>query len=227
MGTRFWVQVAFLCAAVVLGFAIFASWQAEHRERTELALQLAAAKKALSVADARQHERDSKLDQTLATIATKQRTVTTPVQIIRELPRDLPLPVPLVLEGGQNDLTSHSSGQIDVKRATERARVTSGSEEPGTAAPNGSDGTQRAVIPPEDLKPLYDFALACKACQARLSTAQGDLADEKAKETVLVHERDEAIQVARGGTVIHRIARAAKWLAIGAAAGALAAKLSR
>jgi hypothetical protein len=84
----------------------------------------------------------------------------------------------------------------------------------------------QAVIPGEDLKPLYDFALDCKACQARLIATQSDLSDEKAKTVALTHERDDALRVARGGSVWHRIGRAAKWFAIGAAAGAIAANAS-
>ena len=38
-----------------------------------------------------------------------------------------------------------------------------------------------AVIPAEDLKPLYDFTIDCKTCQAKLATTQGDLADERKK----------------------------------------------
>jgi hypothetical protein len=74
------------------------------------------------------------------------------------------------------------------------------------------------------LKPLYNFTLDCKACQAKLATAQADLTDEQAKTAVLTRERNEAVRAAKGGTFLRRIARNAKWLAIGVAAGAIAAK---
>ena len=63
-----------------------------------------------------------------------------------------------------------------------------------------ADGT--AQLPGADLKPLYDFAVDCQACKTRLAAAQG-------------------------GSAWRRVARAAKWLAIGAAAGALAVRASR
>ena len=85
----------------------------------------------------------------------------------------------------------------------------------------------QAVIPAADLKPLYDFTLDCRACQAKLAAAQADLTDERAKTAVLTRERDEAVRVAKGGSVLRRVARNAKWLAIGAAAGAIAAKSHR
>jgi len=51
--------------------------------------------------------------------------------------------------------------------------------------------------------------------------------DEHAKTAVLTRERDEAVRAAKGGSLLRRIARNAKWLAIGAAAGAIAAKAHR
>jgi hypothetical protein len=83
---------------------------------------------------------------------------------------------------------------------------------------------RRAAARKEDLKPLYDFTLDCKACQAKLAASQGDLTDEKAKTVVLTKERDEAVRAAKGGNILQRVARAAKWLAIGAALGAVASR---
>jgi hypothetical protein len=91
------------------------------------------------------------------------------------------------------------------------------------ASPNSPPQTN-AVLPAEDLKPLYDFTIDCKACQAKLAAAQDDLTDERKKTTSLTHERDDALRIARGGSIWRRIGRAAKWFLIGAAAGAVAAK---
>jgi hypothetical protein len=54
------------------------------------------------------------------------------------------------------------------------------------------------VIAGSDLKPLYDFALDCKTCEAKLATSQSDLADEKGKAAILLKKRDDALRVARG-----------------------------
>jgi hypothetical protein len=75
-------------------------------------------------------------------------------------------------------------------------------------------------VPQEDLKPLYDAVEDCQACQAKLSAAQADLSDEKTKFTAATTERDAAIAAARG-TFWKRASTAAKWIAIGAAAGAV------
>jgi|SRR6266849_10762712 len=138
-------------------------------------------------------------------LAAQKRSVVTPAQILRDLPSEIPLPVPLALQPEPDSPPSDSQ-----HGATGKVAVPS--------APS------HAVIPSEDLKPLYDFAIDCKACQAKLSAAQSDLADEKIKTTTLTKERDDAVHAAKGGGAWRRIARAAKWFAIGAAAGAIAAK---
>jgi hypothetical protein len=93
--------------------------------------------------------------------------------------------------------------------------------------PNAPTPKASAIIPADDLKPLYDFTIDCKACQAKLATAQSDLTDERQKTAALTRERDDALRIARGGSIFRRIRRAAKWFLIGAAAGAIAAKATR
>jgi hypothetical protein len=199
--------------AAVLGVAIVNAWRADRRDRAQLASELAATKKALADADTRQHERDTQLTQTLSALANLKRTIVTPAQILRELPREIPLPVPITLQS--TTAANSPATQIPAR------------PNPNSPAPPATDGKlSQAVIPTEDLKPLYDFALESKACQAKLTAAQSDLTDERTKTAALMHERDDALRLARGGNVWRRIGRAAKWFAIGAAAGAIAAKAS-
>jgi hypothetical protein len=47
---------------------------------------------------------------------------------------------------------------------------------------------------------------------------------EKGTTAILIKERDNALRVARGGSIWQRIGRASKWILIGAAAGAVAAR---
>jgi hypothetical protein len=213
MQLRLWIQIGAMIFAVVLGVAIVDAWRADRRDRAQLASELAATKKALADADTRQHERDAQLTQTLAGLAAQKRAVNTPAQIVRELPHEIPLPTPIELQSPTESKppASQTAGQPSLN--------------PPSLTKNDAKPVQ-AVMPAEDLKPLYDFALDCKACQARLIATQSDLLDEKAKTVALTHERDDALRVARGGTIWRRIGRAAKWFAIGAAAGAIAAKAS-
>ena len=122
-----------------------------------------------------------------------RRYLRAPAQIVRELPTQISLPSPIVLQSAP-------------------------------ALPNSPTPKPNAVVPAEDLKPLYDFTLDCKACQTKFATAQADLTDERSKTAALTRERDDALRIARGGSAWRRISRATKWFFIGAAAGAIAAK---
>ncbi len=193
MTSNFWFRLIALLVAAVLGVAVVQAWRADRRERAQLEAELAATKQLLAAADTRQRERDAQLAQTLATLAAEKRTIVTPAQIVRELPSQLSLPSPIVLQSAP-------------------------------ALPDSPTPKANAVIPAEDLKPLYDFTIDCKACQAKLTATQGDLSDERNKTAALTRERDDALRIARGGSAWRRIGRAAKWFFIGAAAGAVAAK---
>jgi septal ring factor EnvC (AmiA/AmiB activator) len=205
MPSRIWLELAAILVTVILCVTLVEAWRADRRDRDQLNAELAATKQLVAAADARQHDREAQLAQTLAALATEKRTVVTPAQIVRELPREIPLPAPLVLQSAPTAPGQHLPGA-----------------EPSSATTNPSQA--QVIIAAEDLKPLHDFTLDCQACQAKLASAQGDLADEKSKSSALTQERDQALKIARGGSAWRRIARAAKWFAIGAAAGAVAAK---
>jgi len=199
MLSNLWIRLTASIVGIVLCVAVVEAWREARGDRDQLAAELATTKQLLASADTRQRDRDAQLNQTLASLAAEKRTVVTPAQVIHDLPKELPLPSPIVLQASP---------------------ATSGT----STSPVVQASPKRAVIPQDDLKPLYDFALDCKACQAKLAAAQSDLADEKTKTVALTKERDQALQIARGGSVWRRMGRAAKWFFIGAAAGAIAAK---
>jgi hypothetical protein len=206
MPLRFWIRLAAFCGAVILAAALFYAWRAERRDRGLLAADLARTQQALSEATARQVDRDQQLAKLLASFEERKRTVVAPAQIIQQLPHELPLPVPL-------NLTPPTP--------------TSSSDASGSSRPADITSLPQVALPAADLKPLYDFAVDCNACRARLSAATSDLADERTKSAALGRERDNALRIARGGSIWRRVGRAAKWFVIGAAAGAAAAKLAR
>lgn len=216
MPSQTFLKLAAIVTAVVLCVAVVEGWRADRRDRAQLNAELAATKQLLAAADARQHDRDAQLAQTLAGLAAEKRAIVTPAQIVRELPREIPLPAPIGLQTAPT--TSPAAGPAST------VQLPGGPEFPPD---NLKPGQTSAVIPAEDLKPLYDFTLDCKACQAKLAAAQGDLTDEKSKTAALAKERDDALRIGRGGSLRRRIVRAAKWFAIGAAAGAIAAKSAR
>lgn len=210
-----WIRVLAGITLVTAFIAIGVAWRAEMSDRAGLAAELASTSTALEAAEARQQERDAKLADTLAAIAKQKRTIQSPAQIAKDLPLQMHLPSPIVLQNasGTHDAVINGGATVAVPGAAVA---------PPAAA--GKASNVQAVIPGDDLKPLYDFALDCQACQASLAASQSNLADEQGKTKALTRERDDALRVARGGSVLRRIARASKWMLIGAAAGALAAR---
>ena len=233
MLSRIWPKLAEILVPVILAVTIFVSWQADRRDRAQLAIQLAAAQKTIADASASQHDRDTLLNQTLAQMAAEKQSEATPAQILKDLPSAIALPQPITLQPSSTEnvaarFISPSAGvaSTNPQQSANAQPVTSRTHLPNNPIPKpGQPGD--AVLPAADLKPLYDFALDCKACQAKLATAQSDLTDEKTKTAALTKERDAAVTAAKGESALRRIARAAKWFAIGAAAGAVATKAAR
>src|SRR3989442_14279345 len=181
------IKLAAIAIAVILGVALVEGWLADRRARAQLNAEVAATKQLLAATDARQHDRDAQLAQTLAALAAEKRTIVTPAQIVRNLPSEIPLPAPITL---QADHASSQDTSVTPASATNApaTRITGASSannaQASAPAPSPPQQNQKAaagaaVIPAEDLKPLYDFAIDCKACQAKLSAAQNDLTDER------------------------------------------------
>ena len=208
------VRTAIAAISGLLLLALFAAWRADRRDRAQLAADLATSRQALTQADARQHARDAQLQQALAAIAAQERRVTTPAQLLRALPKEIPLPTPITLES-PNPSNQTEKGH-PVAHASEREALDSTRS---TIKPPSRESTPQAILPADDLKPIYDFALDCQACQAKLAASQADLSDERSKSAILTKQRDEAVRIAKGGSALRRLARATKWFLIGAAAG--------
>jgi hypothetical protein len=205
------LRIAGAVAVVALAAFVFVEERAWRQERARLNEQIASAQKQVQEAGARQQQRDTELHDALRQFAQRKQTVRTPEQVIRELPRDLPLPSPIqLLPGSPSDKLERPSGENGVP--------------PGQSpSPSNLPSRPVAVLPAEDLKPLFDFVQDCKACQAERDTLRHDLADEQAKTASLGRERDAALKLAKGGGFWRRTARAAKWFGLGALVGAAAA----
>ena len=218
MTSRIVLRLAEILVPVLLVITIYVSWQADRRDRAQLASQLAAAQQTIAQAAASQHDRDTLLNKTLAQIAAQKQTAVTPAQILKDLPNAISLPVPITSAPTPVPGPVEASGSLPT--APDHSNPLPNNPIPKSRQPGD------AILPAADLKPLYDFALDCKACQAKLAASQSDLTDEKTKTAALTKERDAAVRAAKGGSALRRIARAAKWFAIGAAAGAVAAKVT-
>lgn len=231
MSFQFWPKLIAASLALILCVAVVEAWRADRRDRAQLAAELASTKQLLAAADARQRDRDVQLTQTLSALAAQERSIVTPAQILSALPKTLPLPEPITFQSASPSSVGTSLGSPTTNASTPASSAASPAPTNGsstTTAATSSQSSQKppagAVIPAADLKPLYDFALDCQACQAKLSATQNDLADEKTKTAALTKERDDALRVAQGGSAWRRVTRAAKWFLLGAAAGAVVAK---
>jgi len=109
-------------------------------------------------------------------------------------------------------------------RPTDSSQASESSE---LSSPPQSSNAQSASLPAADLKPLFDYIQDCRTCQAQLTAARADLADEKSRTAALTRERDAALQAAKGGTFTQRLKRNAKCLVIGAAIAAAIANLHK
>jgi hypothetical protein len=206
MGT--WIKVGAVLVVVVLAAGVFVAWRDARKQQAALQAELKTTQQALAEATARQASRDAAVNDLVAGLKKKEAAVQKPAQVVAALPGVITLPAPITIDA--------------------EGPASEGGPYTGKKASNYVDGVQPKVnFPAADLKPLYDFAVECRACQAKLGAAQADLADEKAKTVALGRERDDALRAAKGGSVLRRIARAAKWFAIGVAAGAIAAKVAR
>jgi hypothetical protein len=221
MSWKLILRLGELAVTVILATSLFLAWRAERNDRAKLAAQLAVAQQSLTQATDRQQSRDTDLLHTLANLAAQKRQIQTPEQILQALQQQIPLPQPIVLQPTPQPPAQSSN----LTSALDTGVVPSESKKQSAAKPTAPE--PQTTIPTADLKPLYDFALDCKACQAKLTAAQSDLTDEKSKTATLTKERDEAVRTAKGGSALQRFARAAKWLLIGAAAGTLAARATR
>jgi hypothetical protein len=186
--------------ATLLALALLAdAWHSARHDSQQLAATLAAQNAVIRQARDQESQRDSQLASVLATIQSQKRAVHTPGQAAQELPSVLPsLPLPVSIR--DPDLSA--------------------------PLPPGEIPSTTFSIPQPDLVPLYDDLQDCRANSAQNDSLKKDLSDEKTRSAALPHERDAALTVAHGGTLLARLKRAAKWFAIGVATGAAVAALT-
>jgi hypothetical protein len=193
---------------IIFGVALIAAglmadaWHSARHDSQQLAATLAAQSAQIQQAHDRENERDSQLAAALAAIKEQKRAVRTPEQAAEQLASVLP-PLPLPV----------SIPTVNLSPLT----------------PSAETPTESTIIsiPKPDLVPLYDALQDCRANAAQNNSLQKDLSDEKTRSTALQHERDAALAAAHGGTFLLRLKRAAKWFAIGLAAGAAATAATR
>jgi len=199
--TRVKLEIGATLVVLVIVAIVGGSWLGAREEGIRLKATLEAQNSVIVDAVKRETVREETLKASLAQLEDLKKSVQSPTQVVQRLPQLIPLPQPITLN------LPAALAQGDAKLA-------------------GVQPGQTATIPAADLKPLYDFAITCKECQAKVLALQQDKVDDGVKIGALVKERDEAVTAAKGGSKWTRIKSAVKWLVIGAAAGAVALKAS-
>jgi preprotein translocase subunit Sss1 len=119
----------------------------------------------------------------------KKQTQTTQ-QIVREIPKVISLPTPITIAEPQPQTQTGGGGE---------------------GLPDAPQPQAGIVIPPEDVKPLFDRLADCKAMESQLSACQQNYLDMK-------KERDLAVK-ARSGSFWQRAKQIGIGIAIGGAIG--------
>jgi hypothetical protein len=191
------LRTKFELAAGVLGLVaillVADSLREARIEAAKLKATMSTQGAVVAAASKREETRDSQLATTVGTLEKAKKAVQTPTQAISALPSVIPLPLPITLNAV-----------------------------PPGLRPGDPRGLPSATIPAADLKPLYDYGVACKEAIATVSVCQADRTDDAAKLTAVTKERDAAIEAAKGGSKWQRIKRSAKYLGIGVGLGAAA-----
>jgi len=146
------LHLAITGIVLLVAAALFVEWRAEVRDRAKLQATLAVAEQSLQRATASQQDRDRQLNDAVGRLEALKATVVTQQQILARLPEVLPLPKPLVMQ------------QASKPPDPAAPSIVGAGTRPGAAPPPDAPTPNAATVPSEDLKPLYDFAVDCKAC---------------------------------------------------------------
>jgi hypothetical protein len=108
--TRRTIEIAALCAALLLAALIFHAWLAAHDDQLRLSSTLATQKQALDAADARERDRNTTLKDALAQIDALKRNAQnqTPAQPAHALQDPLQLPQPITISSAPLGTDPHA-----------------------------------------------------------------------------------------------------------------------
>ncbi len=177
-GGGYWKEIALIAALIAAGVTGY-SWLKAHDAWIRFQIESRLKDQQIAL-------RDKQAAADRETIEQLKKQTQTTQQVVREISKVISLPTPVSIAEPQ----------------------------PQQQKGDGSDGLPDApqpqtgiVIPPEDVKPLFDRLADCKAMESQLSACQQNYLDMK-------RERDLAVQVHRGS-----FWQRAKQIAIGIAIG--------
>jgi len=83
------------------------------------------------------------------------------------------------------------------------------------------DAPSAVSVPTANVSTLLDYTTTCEQCKVDRAALSENLRDSQSQLGSMTKERDAAVSAAKGGSKWTRFKRAAKWLAIGGAIGAV------
>jgi len=140
--TRRTLEIVALCVALLIAVLAFHAWLDSHDDQLRLQSTIASQKQILDAADARERDRNSSLNVTLAQIEALKRQAQseTPEQILRELPKYLELPQPITMSSTPTASGDKGTAPISPPAAAPAASSTSENQQ-GTSA-TAKQGTE-------------------------------------------------------------------------------------
>jgi len=200
-----------LAAIFLLGAAmLWSSWRTARRNSDALKAVLAARAQEIA-ADGEQIEAlNARIRQAGEDAAKVKAETKTPAAVLKALPAYLPLPKPLDQAYPCGDVASGDCAP------------------PSSLAPEAPDvhdvraHDNPISLPAEDLKPLFDFAVDCHACQLKAAAEERELALKDQEIAALTAEKNAAVKAGKGGGFWGRLRSNIHWFAIGGAAAAAA-----
>jgi hypothetical protein len=124
---------AFSVLLLVAALAVHA-WLSSHDDQLRLQATLATQKQLLDAADARERDRNTSLNTTLAQITALKRDTQTPEEILRELPKYLSLPQPVTMSPTNDSAPAKQGTAAPSIPAPPNAPTASQAQQQGTAA---------------------------------------------------------------------------------------------
>lgn len=228
--TRRTIEIVLGVTAVALLLMSLQAWRAQREAAGKLNTALDAQQKLINQAGGREAQREQSLKTALSEIAKLKAHTRTSEQVLKELPKYLSLPQPIVANPSLKEQMNKEMVPKPNEQLTDSGDAgvaahdsTAPHQASNSAAPTQSTEESSTEMPEQDLRPLFNFVQDCRVCDAKLDAAQSDAADQSAKITALTGQRDLALDSAKGGTVWYRLRSHLRWLAAGAALGFLAA----
>jgi hypothetical protein len=206
--------------ALFVGAIVFHAWLNARAVQRQIESSLRTQEGVIASVNSAEAKRDQSLQGVLNEISKVKHATKTPLQVVTELPKYLPLPAPISLTSAVTHQLSENSSLLTASTGDSPPSPVTPGEAAFPPKPAVGYGPKPDVeLPTQDLKPLFDFVQDCRSCEIELEAARQLASANSAKLTAVTRERDLALKAAKGGSNWIRLRRGFEWFAVGALAG--------